>query len=397
MYMKHLLIFFLFNLSVFGLKAQAQDDVLLQKKHAQLINTKFRLLDQPFSSKLHAVLSAQDIDNDQASSNALIIVCWSSDNKASIEEYKKLLSIRQGLEQSHILLIGVSFDKDKEVWQRTIEKEQLWNRWNCFFDIEILKEYSSIMDSTLLKHYHATSLPFSITVQNGTIVAANRIVTINANADQGSAAQTSTQSAMQEETLPNMKKPSASTPEDDNIELLRVQNQMKEGNYRRALDILSQLSSEGKSSSFYLSYSATSYERLGVYDSAALAYKSLYDRTQDFEAMKKVAEMKDKQAAKENCPKCHGTGNYRENAQCQLCKTKGDGSGKYCLLCDGSGKCYSCKGKGFHQSTGVTCQYCSDHQGNGKCVKCGGNGIGSYACYQCDGTGIIARTTTCYH
>ncbi|MEJ1237966.1 hypothetical protein WBG78_07555 [Chryseolinea sp. T2] len=142
--------------------------------HAGLINTKFRLLDQPFYCRLFDVLTPRDVVSDEMNSNGLIIAFWSSDNQESIDEYKKLLDMLSDLEKSHILLIGVSFDECRETWQQTIEKESLHNRWNCLYDQQMLKTQHK--DSALLLHYRQTSLPFSISVRNGIIVGASRAV-----------------------------------------------------------------------------------------------------------------------------------------------------------------------------------------------------------------------------
>ena len=154
--------------------SQAQNGHQSGNVHAGLVNTKFRLLDQPFYCRLFEVLTPRDVASDEANSNGLIVAFWSSDNKESIDEYKKLLDILPDLEKSHILLIGVSFDECKETWQSTIEKENLRNRWNCLYDQQVLK--SQHKDSSLLEHYQQTSLPFSISVRNGTIVGAARAV-----------------------------------------------------------------------------------------------------------------------------------------------------------------------------------------------------------------------------
>lgn len=85
---------------------------------------------------------------------------------------------------------------------------------------------------------------------------------------------------------------------DDNITFLKVQNQIDLGNYYKALDILSTISSQGKNSSFYFSYSATCYEKTYQFDKAASTYRQLYNKTNSFDAMKKVAEMEEYQENK---------------------------------------------------------------------------------------------------
>lgn len=90
----------------------------------------------------------------------------------------------------------------------------------------------------------------------------------------------------------------AQTP-DDNIAFLKVQNQINDGNYYKALETLSTISNSGKSSSFYLSYSATCYENTYQFDQASSYYKELYTKTNSFDAMKKVAEMDEYQENKQ--------------------------------------------------------------------------------------------------
>ncbi|MEJ1241433.1 hypothetical protein WBG78_25020 [Chryseolinea sp. T2] len=146
-------------------------------EHAILLNSKFRLLNQPFYCRLFDVLQPRDVLSDEVNSNGLIIACWSSDNRESIEEYKKLLSKLSVFEKNWIILIGVSFDNDKKTWLQTIEREQLINRWNCFFDLQLMKQTGK--DSTLFHHYKETSLPFSLSIRNGVVVGAYRSIRLD--------------------------------------------------------------------------------------------------------------------------------------------------------------------------------------------------------------------------
>lgn len=206
--------------------------------------------------------------------------------------------------------------------------------------------------------------------------------------------------------------------EEDNIEFLRVQNQINEGNYRKALDVLSNISPQGKASPFYLSYKATCYEKLKIYDSAAMAYKTLYDRTRSFDAMKKVAEMKDKHDEKQNCVKCHGSGSYLGESLCYSCS----GSGKIFRKCDkdyfdyqgritdksckGTGVCAACDGDGIRTCSSIDisgkrtyhdCDCFCVKRDEGKCMLCGGLGKTSSSCIRCKGNGQISELLTCNH
>ena len=190
--------------------------------------------------------------------------------------------------------------------------------------------------------------------------------------------------------------------DDDNIEFLRVQDQIKNGNYRKALAILDGISEQGKTSTFYTTYSAESYERLQVFDTASFFYKKLYTRTKSYDAMKKVAEMKDRQDAKMSCSNCHGQGFYLKTVTCKICK--GDGTGP--CVCVG-GVCRLCKGEGTRDITSavINCTSCSnncksktpfDNKGNGKCCRCDGYGR-SGVCLQCTGSGINTFRLNCNH
>jgi hypothetical protein len=196
-----------------------------------------------------------------------------------------------------------------------------------------------------------------------------------------------------------------SQKEDDNIEFLRVQNQITNGNYIKALDILSNISSQGKTSTFYLSYRATCYEKLRIYDTAAIAYKQLYTKTKSFDAMKKVAEMKDKQDAKMNCSYCHGAGFYTTTSQCYNCNGYGKVT-KNCSSCNGSGECSGCEGTGYMSGwttnviTGEKEKFyfkCSRCRKTGTCQSCYGSGKSSSTCYQCNGSGVVTKTIYCNH
>lgn len=174
--------------------------------------------------------------------------------------------------------------------------------------------------------------------------------------------------------------------EADNIEFLRVQNQINAGNYRKASNVLSNISVSGKYSTFYLSYRATCYEKLSIYDSAAVAYRQLYNKTKSFDAMKKIAEMKDKDDAKRNCERCHGTGSYEAIETCRSCNGTGLSSSK-CNTCNGSGLCSNCNGKGYDNVSfdggvsrqRVDCSFCKKKNENGQweCTNCDGKGYTS--------------------
>ncbi|MGC3947793.1 MAG: hypothetical protein QM762_25355 [Chryseolinea sp.] len=153
--------------------AQLTSDAQKSNEHAGLVNTRFRLVEQPLYGGMFES-SSVEIAKEEAASNGLIITCWSSQNKESVEEYRKLLKMMPDLERSHILFIGVSFDECRETWKSTIDKENLDNKWNCIYDLQMLQ--TQYKDSTLIAHYRQTSLPFTISVRNGIIVGASRTV-----------------------------------------------------------------------------------------------------------------------------------------------------------------------------------------------------------------------------
>lgn len=75
---------------------------------------------------------------------------------------------------------------------------------------------------------------------------------------------------------------------------------------------------------------------------------------------------------------------------CQQCSGKGS-KGRRCYVCNGSGRCASCKGTGqlvkmgFDRSNGTkTCHKCN---GDGICNKCRGEGSFNEKCLICSGTG----------
>lgn len=186
--------------------------------------------------------------------------------------------------------------------------------------------------------------------------------------------------------------------DEDNITYLRVQNQIKDSNYRQGVNLLKQMSPQARQSPFFETYSAQCYENLQVYDSAAFFYKRVYTRTKDFKAMQKAAEMDDKQDAKLRCTKCRGTGLYTAEFNCTVCNGSGSLS-KECYFCCNRktpnipGKCYYCHGNGLTPYNN-NCAICG---GDGVCSKCKGSGTTASSCYQCNSTGRLTRVLTCNH
>ena len=188
--------------------------------------------------------------------------------------------------------------------------------------------------------------------------------------------------------------------DDDQIEFIRVKDQIKTGNYNKALEILTHISEQGKNSLFYLTYTSTCFENLKQYDKAASSYKQLYELTKSSEDMKKVAEMRDRQDALVNCPKCHGKGSYTEESSCSRCS--GDGTIRSdCRDCKGDGKCTSCNGSGNQtidlQNGRKKTYECPICNGTGKCTWCKGVGYSERNCGRCNGSGKEIRTITCNH
>ncbi len=71
-----------------------------------------------------------------------------------------------------------------------------------------------------------------------------------------------------------------------------------------------------------------------------------------------------------------------QSAQCTICN--GSGTFAFCILCDNSGKCPSCKGRGV----GNYSEICPTCLGVGKCFLCAGSG--RMTCHYCD-DGTISR------
>lgn len=207
--------------------------------------------------------------------------------------------------------------------------------------------------------------------------------------------------------------------DDDNIALLRVQNQISVGNYTNALIILKGISLEGKKNPFYLSYSATCYEKTNNFDSAIVYYKQLYTLTKSFDAMKKVAEMMDLKAAldkknedKKYCTRCYGTGFYTAYKKCYRCHGYGtvdttcekSTSRNFIWGCNGTKKCNDCKGtglktcirEGLYSREYYNCD-CTRCNGSGKCDKCKGTGTEETTCSRCNGSKEIGYKAVCEH
>ena len=198
--------------------------------------------------------------------------------------------------------------------------------------------------------------------------------------------------------------------DEDNVTYLRVQNQIKDGNYRQGANLLKHMSPQAQQSPFFAPFSAACYENLQVYDSAALFYKRVYARTKDFKAMRKAAEMADKQDAKLSCVKCHGAGQYLADVECSNCNGEGFIE-KDCYFCckenNTPGKCSRCHGTGIitfkmHSvipgedlvDGAINCTSCKT---TGKCDFCGGTGKKKTDCYYCKNTGKITKVLVCSH
>lgn len=89
-----------------------------------------------------------------------------------------------------------------------------------------------------------------------------------------------------------------------------------------------------------------------------------------------------------NCPKCHGTGEYRctrclgrGSAICERCNQKGT---TVCLICGGTGK------KAFSTTGNDICTVCNG-SGHATCGAC--NGTGMTSCPDCGGKGMVSCGT----
>jgi hypothetical protein len=78
---------------------------------------------------------------------------------------------------------------------------------------------------------------------------------------------------------------------EDNVTLIRVQKEIGNGNFQKALEQLKKMTPEGKKSDFYLTFKANCYENLYKYDSAGIFYRQLYKRNNSMDVMKKIADM----------------------------------------------------------------------------------------------------------
>ena len=178
----------------------------------------------------------------------------------------------------------------------------------------------------------------------------------------------------------------------DAVKISSAKKAYENGDYKIALDALSEVSAAGQKNKMYLYYKGYSYYKLKEYDYAELYLKKYLildmKRLEVAETLGDIDYEKKKIANKKkcilNCYKCKGTGTYKNNEICNVCH----GEGERCYDCKMSNKCNRCNGSGK-----------SNYDENRDCSYCKGSGVCSsrHQCSICKGIGLVEKEFYCNH